>query len=64
METYSYYKFEIDYDIKFGWYYIIHGAACQPYDDGKIESDDFFDSEQQARFAAIGHITILENGEG
>lgn len=64
IEQYSHYKFEIEYDIKFGWVYIIHGAGCPPYDDGKIQSDDFFDTEQEARYAAIGHITLLENGEG
>jgi diadenosine tetraphosphatase ApaH/serine/threonine PP2A family protein phosphatase len=62
IEQFSCYKFEIEYDIKFGWFYIIHGSGCPPYDDGKIESDDFFDTEQEARFAVIGHITLLENG--
>jgi len=28
------------------------------------ESEELFDSEQQAEFAAIGHISMLENGEG
>ena len=28
------------------------------------ESDEWFDSEAQAGFAAIGHISLLENGEG
>ncbi len=28
------------------------------------ESGDGFDSAQEARFAAIGHIDSLENGEG
>ena len=28
------------------------------------ESDEWFDSEAQAGFAAVGHITLLENGEG
>jgi len=63
MEKFSCYEFEIEYEVKFGWVYIIHGAACAPYDDGKIDSDDFYDTEE-ARFAAIGHITLLENGEG
>ncbi len=26
-------------------------------------SDEWFDAEQEARFAAIGHIVSLENGE-
>jgi hypothetical protein len=28
------------------------------------ESDEWFYSEAQAGFAAIGHISLLENGEG
>jgi len=28
------------------------------------ESEEWFDSEAQAGFAAIGHISLLENGEG
>ena len=28
------------------------------------ESNEWFDSEAQAGFAAIGHISLLENGEG
>jgi hypothetical protein len=27
-----------------------------------IESQEFFDTEQEARFAVIGHIDLLENG--
>lgn len=27
-------------------------------------SNECFDTEQQARFAAIGHIVLLEQGEG
>ena len=29
-----------------------------------LESDEWFDTEQEARFAAIGHIDLLENGGG
>ena len=64
IEQYSYYKFETDYDIKKGFFYKIHGLPCLPYDDGKIESSDYFDSQAQARFSAISHIDLLENGEG
>lgn len=28
-----------------------------------IESSEWFETEQEARFAAIGHIDLLENGE-
>ena len=63
MEKYSHYKFEIQewngrYD------YLIYTSGCYPYCDGKIESTEFFDTEKEARFAAIGHIDKLENGEG
>jgi hypothetical protein len=63
-EKYSCYEYIIEYDIDFGWYYIIYGVGCPPYDNGEIESEDFFDAEQEARFAVIGHIDLLENGEG
>lgn len=29
-----------------------------------IESDEWYETEQRALFAAIGHIDLLENGEG
>jgi hypothetical protein len=77
MEQYSNYKFEIfeelvpvwtatgktDKTVN-GYIYKIYGEGCLPYDDGVIESSEWFDTEQVARFAAIGHITLLENGEG
>ena len=44
-------------------HYIIYTEGCYPYDDGKIKSDEWYDTQQEARFAAIGHITLLENGE-
>jgi len=34
------------------------------YANDEIESAEWFDTEQEARFAAIGHIDLLENGEG
>lgn len=43
------------------WVYTLYGEACYPYDDGSIDSDDWFETEQEAEFAAIGHITQLEN---
>lgn len=45
------------------WVYEIYTEGCRPYDDGTIESQEFYDTEQEARFAAIGHIDLLENGE-
>lgn len=69
MEKYSCYKFKVwllplDESYIKKWHYIIYGEACYPYDDGTIESNEWFDHEQEARFAAIGHIRLLENGEG
>ncbi len=68
-EKYSYYEYEI---IKFdaelegvkqpGFKFEIQGAHCLPYDDGIIESDEWYDTAQEARFAAIGYIDFLENG--
>ena len=71
-EKYSCYEFEIlkvvyaerDGRMNMGYIYEIYSDGCQPYDDGLIESDEYFDTEQQARFAAVGHIDLLENGEG
>lgn len=48
-------------DKNLGWCYTIYKKNT------KIvvrESDEWFDSEAQAGFAAIGHISLLENGEG
>lgn len=36
-----------------------------PYDDSILrESSEWFESEGEANLAAIGHIDLLENGEG
>lgn len=44
-----------------GWVYEIYTQ----FDDVLVrESDDWFDSEMRATWAAIGHISLLENGEG
>jgi len=74
LEKYSYYKFEVysewtehQTDVGEGgyaWVYKIHGEGCAPYDDGVIESHEWFESAQEARFAALGYIDLLENGEG
>ena len=68
MEKYSNYEFEIKKVEVNEWNdrydYIIYGIGCWPYDDGKIESEEWYDTEQEARFAAIGHISLLENGGG
>lgn len=70
IEKYSYHEFEIKKAIvmkdtaTLGYVYEIHTEGCYPYDDGVIESDEWFDTEEEARFAAIGHIDLLEDGEG
>ena len=67
MEKFSLYNYEVmqtivgqAYD---GWVYVIY----HPDYKGKVilrESDEWYDSENRARLAAIGHISLLENGEG
>jgi hypothetical protein len=64
IEKYSYYEFEVFQDFNETWIYKIYSEGCPPYDDGVIDSDEYYDSEKEARFAAIGHIGLLENGEG
>ncbi len=77
MEIYSCYSFEIFHELVpvwnakgitdktvNGYTYKIYGEGCHPYDDGVIDSSEWFETEQEARFAAIGHISLLENGEG
>lgn len=73
IEKYSCYEFEVkkvaaskEYPAQgdFAYIYLIYGEGCKPYDDGIIESIEWFDTEQEARFAARGHIDLFENGEG
>ena len=71
-ETYDLLDFEIfgcyaplpNGDREFVYRYEIYGEGCPPYDNGVIDSNDYFETEQEARFAAIGHISLLLNGEG
>lgn len=63
IEKYSYYEYKICKGIDNTFTYQIFSEGYLPYDDGVIESDEYFDTEQEARFAVIGHITKLENGE-
>lgn len=70
-ETHSCYEFEIKKAIMMvndeatlGYVYEVFAEGCPPYFDGVIQSDEWFDTEQEARFAAIGLISLLENGEG
>ena len=73
IEKYSYYEFEIkshdvpglDNNWVKGFFYVIYAPAYVVCEESIIrESEEYFDSEQEARFAAIGHIDLLENGEG
>ena len=51
-----------------GWYYEIYTDDVDYINWMRTNilrsSDEWFDSEAQAGFAAIGHISLLENGEG
>jgi hypothetical protein len=61
MEKFGAYYFRIlwDEDRK-GWYYQISSNQMTVL----RSSDEMFQYEGIARFAAIGHISLLENGEG
>ncbi len=70
MEKYSCYQYTLDYksgmlldgSTWMGWIYEIYNQDRNP--ELIRESDEWFESEERARFAAIGHIDLLENGEG
>jgi hypothetical protein len=66
IEKFNDYEFEIfeypdnDYPMNKYYYYRIYNDSAQGY----IESDgNMFEGKQEARFSAIGQITLLENGE-
>lgn len=71
---YSYYHFEIwaypddDYpDTKYYYYKILEPGGMAHYwlgDPVIRESDEYYDTAQEAEFASIGHIDLLESGEG
>ncbi len=67
-ETYSYYDFSVyEYwpdchrTANCGYCYTIYKKGT---DRIVSESNEWFDSEGEARLAAIGHISLIENGEG
>lgn len=63
IELYSCYEFEVSKDFNGTWIYkIFRENDYLGYEDN-IDSDEYYDTEQEARFAAIGHIVKLENGE-
>lgn len=72
IEKYSCYEFEIKKAIIFGepperlrFVYVIFDPDYKPSVHTEIrESDEWYDTEEQARNAAIEHISLLENGEG
>jgi hypothetical protein len=73
-DHYSYYDFEIwaypddDYpDTKYYYYKILDNDGLQTFWTGNNvirEAQEYFDTAQEARFAAIDHIDLLESGEG
>lgn len=58
----DYYQYIVFEDKEHEWVYEIYTQDEKP--SLIVESDEWFDSEVQAGFAAIGHISLLENGEG
>jgi hypothetical protein len=69
IEKYSCYEFSIYHEDKGNnldaWVYVIYDPTYKPCAQTIIrEAEDWFDTEQEARFAAIGHIDLLESGEG
>ena len=60
--------FELSEETKFesgcneAWVYDIYDLESKP--NLIRESDEWFDSKSRAELAAIGHISLLENGEG
>ncbi len=58
MEKHGDYDFELHKEEQ-GWVYDIYHRG---YMDAWVESEDYFETEQEARYAAIGHITLLEKG--
>lgn len=63
IEKYSYYEFEVlpDNDV---WIYVIFDPNYKPSLQTIIrESDEWFETEQEAKDAAIEHIDALEGGE-
>ena len=62
MRKHGYYQYIVFEDKQNEWVYEIYTLDAKP--SLVVESDEWFDTEVQAGFAAIGHISLLENGEG
>ncbi len=58
----DYYQYIVYEDNRNEWVYEIYTIHEKPI--LVVESEEWFDSEAQAGFAAVGHISLLENGEG
>lgn len=58
----DYYQFIAFEDNEHEWVYEIYTLDDKP--SLVVESNEWFDSEGEAGLAAIGHISLLENGEG
>lgn len=63
MERCGLYLFKIIKLAPSSWVYEIHHPHY-PDLPALRESSEWFEYEQEARLAAIGHISLLENGEG
>jgi hypothetical protein len=68
-EKYSCYEYAVIEDPHgCGWYYEIYTDDVDYINWMRtnilIESNEWFESAQRARYAAIGNIDLLENGEG
>lgn len=61
MDCYNNYKFQV-VSVSHVWVYVIF---CPKYSELAVLkiSDECYETEQEARFAAIGHICLLEKGE-
>ncbi len=47
------------------WYYVIYDPYEEPDEHFILrESKDWYESQERANLAAIGHISLLEKGEG
>lgn len=58
----NYYQYIVFEDKPTEWVYEIYTQDEKP--SLIVESDEWFDCEIRATLAAIGHISLLENGEG
>ena len=58
----NYYQYIVFEDKPTEWVYEIYTQDEKP--NLIVESDEWFDCEMRATWAAIGHISLLENGEG